>query len=411
MTEGYVNCLDVTDDTECIMAGSYDTFIYCLSRQGSLNWKYETKGIVSCISINNFVKRILVGSHDRSVYCFDYEGDLAWTFSTKDKVLTCATFLQNGRPYYLVGSTDWTLYCLDEDGNEIWKHRAKGSILSIKSDEDGEKIFAGTYDAHIYCFDITGSILWKYKTGDYVEKIRMSEKGDIVIASSKDKHLYLFTRSGEPLKPGSIPAGVFDFAISSDGKCLIIGTDEEKLVCIDFFDEGEEPVDDSEPVPEKELSGYEKKMVNTYYWQHVCPHCRRRFDYYYQKKKGGDGISEMSGLVEDGLGSDRQVEYAEAAADEEVISISGPADKEPPTSVTDGRSEGQTPEGSTDEDPTIQSIAITKLKNLASGEVKRPMAYKRSQVQGTEAPYAPVRLDGAKKKLKKKKSLAENEAR
>lgn len=123
--------------------GSGDQHVYALyAKTGELQWRFKTGGIVHAaptISDN----AILIGSFDGHFYCLEKDGSLRWQFNTigehyfpKGEVQYHAV-VSDSTVYF--GARDYNLYALKiKDGTGHWVYHQPGSWVSIPSVSEGQ---------------------------------------------------------------------------------------------------------------------------------------------------------------------------------------------------------------------------------------------------------------------------------
>lgn len=109
--------------------GSWDKYVYRVSLDGELLWRYRTGGMVmSGPGFDPVSDTLYIGSHDYRVYALDAEsGALRWSFKTEGRVTSSPTVVDGG---ILVGSYDGYLYALRDDGSPEWRYQMKGRVTS-----------------------------------------------------------------------------------------------------------------------------------------------------------------------------------------------------------------------------------------------------------------------------------------
>jgi len=76
--------IDKDGTVECL-AGSVDTYLYCLKGDGKLKWRYKTgsfvfnSGSIADVDGDGYYE-VVFGSNDHYLYCLKYDGTLKWRF-------------------------------------------------------------------------------------------------------------------------------------------------------------------------------------------------------------------------------------------------------------------------------------------------------------------------------------------
>jgi hypothetical protein len=149
---------DINDDGKLeVVIGSSDAYLYALSWNGSLLWKFYANSIIesSPAVINN---KIVFGSGDGNIYCVNSTGNLSWKYKTEGVVFSSpavANINNDTKMEIIIGSSDGRLYCLDENGTKLFSYQTNGSVSSspavadIDGDGNAEIIF-GSNDGYLY---------------------------------------------------------------------------------------------------------------------------------------------------------------------------------------------------------------------------------------------------------------------
>jgi len=168
--------IDIDRDNEIeILFGSTDSFLYCLSANGSLEWSFQannsiqTSPLAADLDKDGFLE-VIFGSSDEYVYCLTSAGSLVWGYKLDGSVydqIAIADIDNNGNLEIVVGSSNYSLYCLNWDGSLKW-HKGGAIVYEDFSpviadlDKDGqlEIISIGAID--IFCLNSLGNIIWSY---------------------------------------------------------------------------------------------------------------------------------------------------------------------------------------------------------------------------------------------------------
>jgi len=182
---------------ETLYIGSYDGYIYSLSLDGKLKWKFRTGGEIVCSACadNNFVYS---GSRDGYVYCLNADsGREVWKFKTGGEIDSTPTVKENG---LFVGSFDGNLYCLDKKtGKEIWRFKAGEEIYNVNPFPFYKNmLFFSSFDNNCYCVDISnGKEIWRFRTGNFGNSASPVIHEDVLYVPSRDGILYALTLEGK----------------------------------------------------------------------------------------------------------------------------------------------------------------------------------------------------------------------
>ena len=233
-TDWDVNSVSISSDGSYIAAGSEDSKVYLLDREGNLLWSYETliKGdsvlSVSISSDGSYIAAGTGGIWSDEVRLLDRERNLLWSYETGGSVLSVS--ISSDGSYIAAGSDK--VYLLDREGNLLWNKTTGGWVYSVSISSDGSYIAAGTggiWGDKVCLFDKEGNLLWSYETGDDVRSVSISSDGSYIAAGSDDK-VCLFDKEGNLLWSYETGGSVLSVSISSDGSYIAAGSDKVYLL-------------------------------------------------------------------------------------------------------------------------------------------------------------------------------------
>ncbi|MFH1227036.1 MAG: PQQ-binding-like beta-propeller repeat protein, partial [Planctomycetota bacterium] len=215
----------VNDET--IFIGSTDSYLYALSAQGQLLWKFAAGGKISnsgfadndtvyipcddgnvyavdaktglqkwklsltgkLTSLAKHENNILVSSNNNNFYYISIlDRQIKWTFKTKESVAAAPVVF--GQTVYIT-SIDKTLYALDIDKGEMkWVFPTKGALNgSVAVSLDGI-VYFGSEDGFIYAVNgENGREVWKYKTNGKIRSTPVLQN-DTVYIGTDDSSIY-----------------------------------------------------------------------------------------------------------------------------------------------------------------------------------------------------------------------------
>jgi hypothetical protein len=208
--------------------------------------------------------------------------------------------------------------------------------------------------------------------------------------------------------------GIFDFSLDPGGEYLIMGTDEEMIRCIEIYDD-ENGSDEANLFSESELQFFEKNKLNADDWDHVCPHCQRKMDYYYLKRRPRELDLDRPPGEEMDIPLEPeampQVEQPTPAA--EVPVEATPAEE--PTVEEEAPAE-ETPEEAPVEEAPAEEIPAEEeqppeeeAEEEAPPEEPKPKKKAKKKAKKTKKPIGSSDLKSSKKKVKKKKAKKRDE--
>ncbi len=163
-----------------IFIGSRDCYFRCIDAEdGNLIWKkfINVIGGSSPLCHNNSV---YFGSYDGRIYALAADGAVKWKFQTWNRIVSSPA-CDKGVIY--CGSSDYNLYAIKSDSGELaWRFLADNEILSSPSIYR-DAIYFGSWDCHMYALSIKDrQLLWKFRTSmgipSYIKKPEVIEAGE-----------------------------------------------------------------------------------------------------------------------------------------------------------------------------------------------------------------------------------------
>jgi hypothetical protein len=209
------NIGDINNDGKHeIVFGSELGFIYALSNEGTLLWKFKTDGPIRASALiedlnNDGHKEIIFGSTDNHLYILTSAGKLIMKLKVNSGIESCPAVIKKTTQQIVFGSNDGTLYSIDFNGKLLWRFKTEGKIsaqpvIAELFDDKTENIVVGSFDNYVYCLDTSGRLLWKFKTdGSICSKVAV---GDInndgkleLVFGSCDNKIYAIKFDGEKI--------------------------------------------------------------------------------------------------------------------------------------------------------------------------------------------------------------------
>uniref|UniRef100_A0A3B3BVQ3 Aminoadipate-semialdehyde dehydrogenase n=1 Tax=Oryzias melastigma TaxID=30732 RepID=A0A3B3BVQ3_ORYME len=145
--------------SSCVVIGSVDGNICCLTHTGELLWQFPTQGPV--FSSPCFLReqhRLLCGSHDGRLYCLSAaDGSEVWTFQTCSRVYSspCVFHSCGGGALVALASTDGTVWILDAaNGQMLASHALPGELFSSPV-VCGGCVVIGCRNDYVYALNLT----------------------------------------------------------------------------------------------------------------------------------------------------------------------------------------------------------------------------------------------------------------
>jgi outer membrane protein assembly factor BamB len=167
-TGGSVIFSPVIGSNGAIYVGSYDTNVYAINPDGTLNWIFNVPGggISSSPAIGSD-GTIYVGSYDTYIYAINPDGTQKWAFRTGGAVISSAAVGSDGTIYVGSGYPNDKFYAINHDGSEKWTLNCPISWSSPAIGLQGE-IYFGSQDGYLYAVNANGTLRWKFDAGNII---------------------------------------------------------------------------------------------------------------------------------------------------------------------------------------------------------------------------------------------------
>jgi len=175
-----------------VLVGCENGPLHCFNaRNGVLLWTYMTDGTIwsspGIIDVGG-TKRIVFGSGDGWVYCLTGQGWLDWKYKVGQYTNSSPSFAdldQDGSLEIVIGSSDGLLFCFTTDGSVEWTypvncdvHRGP-AIADINGDGWLDVLSSAHYHDTLNCmFGTTGSLAWRKIIGYDVHDITVADVDD-----------------------------------------------------------------------------------------------------------------------------------------------------------------------------------------------------------------------------------------
>jgi len=236
------------DGSTNILFGTELGFIYMLTFEGKLVWKFKAEGAVRskviAYKFNNGEKNIIFSSLDKYIYCLSCKGELIWKFNAGSEVEGTANVIENK---IICGTMSGDILCLNEIGELIWKFKTSSNITAQPVGHNlgtpTTKILIGSTDGTLYCLDGSGHIYWEFKTDGaiydkvIIEDVNRDGKPEILFGSC-DNNIYCLNMEGKKLWSFETDFWVVSsplvFDLDNDGKTeIIVGSYDHNLYILD----------------------------------------------------------------------------------------------------------------------------------------------------------------------------------
>ncbi|MBD3286431.1 PQQ-binding-like beta-propeller repeat protein [candidate division WOR-3 bacterium] len=181
-----------------IYIGSFDGYLYALTQEGRLKWKFQT-------GTKPFKKKVAYPSidPDSNIYLTSFDGNL-YVISPRGKLLlkhwtgilypTSPLLDSYGNIYY--GAHHSYLFSLSPDGEFEWNYKV-GDNARIPAIDNNGNVYFGSLDSYLYSLTSEGKFRWRYKTEDEIWAQPIIDSNGSVYFGSLDGYFYALTSRGK----------------------------------------------------------------------------------------------------------------------------------------------------------------------------------------------------------------------
>ncbi len=206
-----------------------DTTLYCLKKDGNLNWKKEIKeNITSGVRENEGI--IYLGTEKGTLFALnDSQGKKLWAFRAGSSIYS-TPIVSAGM--IIFGSDDHYLYFLDEQGKLKDKFQA-GDKIRVPALVDGNRLYFGSYDHYFYCLNLDKiKKRWRIKTGSRIGTPPIVYKKRIFFLCWNSVLYCLNKNNGSILWWQTLPSRSYYQLTLVDGK-IVVTSLSSLLVCFE----------------------------------------------------------------------------------------------------------------------------------------------------------------------------------
>jgi len=228
--------VDISADGNSIIAGSWDDNIYFFNRDNSTPlWSYDTQGDIRDLAISSDGCRVVVGNSGFKVLLFDTNviptASIDSISPSPTNIGEEITFNGSGiDPNGPITGYEWRSDLdgiLNENASFSTSSLSKGIhniTLRVRGDE-------GEWSNFVFeILEIYNSPDWEYSTTGQVHSVAISADGKYLVAGTWDSKVILFNRmDSTPLWTYTTGLRVFSVAISDDGSYIAAGSDDDKV--------------------------------------------------------------------------------------------------------------------------------------------------------------------------------------
>jgi outer membrane protein assembly factor BamB len=181
----------VTDST--IYIGDEDGVLHAIDRTTGLKkWVFASDAeIAGCVA--PFGENLLLASHDSFLYCLTKEGTEVWKFQTNDRI-NCSPGIAD--TYTFLAGCDEHLRVIDLNTGKEFRDMPLESFLIASPAVVGDLLYVGTHTGMVVCVDWRkGEFVWRYE-GPRKMPFHASAAvtDDLVIVGGHDKHVHAIDR-------------------------------------------------------------------------------------------------------------------------------------------------------------------------------------------------------------------------
>jgi outer membrane protein assembly factor BamB len=211
-----------------IIFGCRDGFIYAFSDKGDFKWKYNLGEGVGSSPLCFKGEKVIGCDYQGNIVSLDPEnGEILWKNSLENKIISSPAVIKGS---LFVGTMAGDLYSVSlENGGIGWKKHLGSAIWSsIVTVEN--YIVVATVDGHLIKLDRKGKILWQIDPGGEIYSTPIClEKQNCVVIGTNNKLISAFSLSDGSLLWQYTVSGEVRGTPATDGKRIVIGTDDGKL--------------------------------------------------------------------------------------------------------------------------------------------------------------------------------------
>ncbi len=187
----------VTDDV--VYIGDEEGTLHAIDRTtGKKLWTFATSAeIAGCVAM--FEDKLLLASHDSYLYCLAKDGTEVWKFQTNDRINCSPAILDQ---YTFLAGCDEFLRVIDVKQGTEFRNMELESPLIASPAIVGDFLYVGTHTGQIVCVNWRkGEFVWRYE-GPRGTAFHASAavSDDLVVVGGHDKQVHAIDRSNGQLK-------------------------------------------------------------------------------------------------------------------------------------------------------------------------------------------------------------------
>ncbi len=189
------------DSDGTIYAGSFNSTLYAVNRDGSVKWEYPTAGWISSSPAIGKDGTVFVGSQDNYLHAVNPDGTNKWKYWTGQPpslpapVYTSPVISRNN--VLLFTSDRGMVYANDADtGASLWTANIAPYSLSSPSVGDDGTVYVGDANGDLHSIRADGSTAWKFHTGNRIGTAPAIGDDGTIYVTSADGNCYAINPNG-----------------------------------------------------------------------------------------------------------------------------------------------------------------------------------------------------------------------
>ncbi|UOE96809.1 PQQ-binding-like beta-propeller repeat protein [Fervidobacterium islandicum] len=194
-TNDWVHISPVVDTDGTIYVGSDDGYLYAVKPDGTLKWKTPVGDWVRS-SPALYYSTLYVANRGGEIYAIrTYDGTKKWRVQIGSSIYSSPAVGKDGTIY--IGSGNGKLYAIDDwDGETLWEFKTNGSIQSSPAIDNYGTVYIGSDDGCVYAVRPNGTLKWQVQTGHGVRSSPVIGSDGTVYVGSDDGYLYAINSDG-----------------------------------------------------------------------------------------------------------------------------------------------------------------------------------------------------------------------
>ncbi|WP_456467875.1 protein kinase domain-containing protein [Archaeoglobus sp.] len=224
-TVGSVRAIDFTPDGRYIVVGTTDG-VSLLDRSGALVWHYSSSGVIKSLAVTPDGNSIVFVDSTGNLYKIDLNKNLLWGLKGLDiKSIVVTTNA-------IVAGTLDRILLIDFEGNILVNYKISIFATTLAASPDANFIVAGS-DQYVYLIEISKRVkAEKLLVGCYVSSAAISPAKNLFVVGGLGC-IDFYTIDGNLLKRQVVEDRINDIKITSDGKRVVAGGDDNYVRVFD----------------------------------------------------------------------------------------------------------------------------------------------------------------------------------